>query len=122
MGGRLAVLTAIELGDDIGAVVSFYGGNIAPDQQRFFTPIGDRIGESTAPILMIYGADDESIAPPEIGRVAQALAARQKRFEISVYPDAGHAFASKTRPQYRPEAAESAWDEALAFFDRYLVD
>jgi carboxymethylenebutenolidase len=122
MGGRLAVLTAIAFGDDIGAAVSFYGGNIAPDVQRLFTPLGDRITESTAPILMIYGADDESIAAPEIGRVTEALAARKKRFAISVYPDAGHAFASSTRPQYRPEAAESAWDEALAFFDRYLVD
>jgi carboxymethylenebutenolidase len=120
MGGRLAVLTAIELGAAIGAAVSFYGGNIAPDQQRLWSPLGERIAGASAAILMVYGAGDESIAPAEIGRVAQALAARKGRFAISVYPDAGHGFASNGRPQYNPEAAESAWDEALAFFGRYL--
>jgi carboxymethylenebutenolidase len=123
MGGRLAVLAAIAFGDTLGAAVSFYGGNIAPDQQRLFVPLAERIGEATAPILMLYGADDTSISPGEIGRVTQALAERKARFAVSVYPDAGHGFASADRvTAYRQAVAESAWDETLAFFERYLQD
>lgn len=122
MGGRLAVLTAITLGDAIGAVASFYGGGIAPEEPRFFPLLCDRIPEATAPMLMVYGTDDQSIGPSEIGRVAEALARRRERFEISVYPNAMHGFASRDRAAvYRPEAAESAWDETLAFFERYLA-
>jgi carboxymethylenebutenolidase len=119
MGGRLSFLCGIEI-ESIVAASSFYGGGIAPDQPRFFTPLLDRVPDVHAELLMIYGADDEGITPAEHGRVAEALSKEKKRYELSVYPGAPHGFASKDRPSYRRDQAEAAWAETLALFERTL--
>ncbi|HTJ27458.1 MAG TPA: dienelactone hydrolase family protein [Candidatus Limnocylindria bacterium] len=121
MGGRLAVLTAIALGPKIAAAASFYGGNVAPDEQRFFVPLLDRLDETQGELLLICGADDESIAPREQARIVERLSAAKKKYTLSVYPGAGHAFASRDRPSYRPAQAEAAWTETLALFARTLT-
>jgi carboxymethylenebutenolidase len=120
MGGRLAVLTAIALGDRIAAASSFYGGGIAPAERRFFDPLLDRLGEAKAELLLLYGADDQSIAPDEHGRIAEALSAHKKRYALVVYPGAGHGFASRDRESYDRGVAEHAWSRTLELFDRSL--
>ncbi len=120
MGGRLAVLSAIALGERIAAAASFYGGGLAPEQPRFFTPLRDRLPEATADLLLIYGADDDGIAPGEHARIAETLSAHKQRYALSVYPGAPHGFASRDRPSYRPAQAEAAWAETLALFERTL--
>lgn len=112
MGGRLAFLTALELGTRIGAAVSFYGGGMAP--------LRDRIGELQSPVLLLYGADDEGIPPSEHARLAEALSRHKKRYTLSVFPEAGHGFASVDRPNYRRKAAEAAWDMTLEFFPKHM--
>lgn len=120
MGGRLAFLSALDLGTKIAAAVSFYGGGIAPDTPRFFEPLVGRAGELQSPVLLIYGADDEGITPSEHARITDALSNHKKRYILSVYPGAGHGFASVDRPSYRKEQAESAWRESLLFFKEHL--
>ena len=120
MGGRLSFLSALELGTKIGAAVSFYGGGIAPETPRFFEPLVGRVGELVSPVLLIYGADDEGIAPSEHARIAEALSSHKKRYVLSVYPGAGHGFASQDRASYRKEQAESGWRESFAFFREHL--
>ncbi|MGH7684338.1 MAG: dienelactone hydrolase family protein, partial [Vulcanimicrobiaceae bacterium] len=121
MGGRLAFLTALELGTRIGAAASFYGGGLAPEKPRFFEPLVDRIPELQSPVLLIYGAEDEGIAPSEHARLAEALSRNKKRYTLTVFPDAGHGFASIDRPSYRREAAEAAWDLTLEFFATHMA-
>jgi len=116
MGGRLAFLSALEFPQRIGAVVSFYGGGIAPDEPSLGRPplIG-RVDELRAPVMFHYGADDPSITPVEHGRVAQTLSAAKKKFSMHLYPDAGHGFASRDRDSYRGAVAEEAWGWSLEF-------
>jgi carboxymethylenebutenolidase len=121
MGGRLAFLIAVSEPDEIAAASSFYGGGIAAEQKRFFDPLLDRVPELRGALLLIYGADDESITPQEHARLAEALSTHKKRYCISVFPGAPHGFASQNRTAvYRPDAAEEAWAETLALFDRRL--
>jgi carboxymethylenebutenolidase len=120
MGGRLAVLTAIALGEKIAAASSFYGGGIAPAERRFFDPLLDRLGEVKAELLLLYGAEDQSIAPDEHGRIAEALSADKKRYALVVYPGAGHGFASRDRESYDRDVAEHAWNRTLDLFGRTL--
>lgn len=120
MGGRLAFLSAATFGEQIAAAASFYGGGIAPDEARLWTPIIDRAAAVRGELLMIYGADDEGITPSEHGRVAEALSREKKRYTLSVYPGAPHGFASTDRPSYRRDQAEAAWTETLTLFGRTL--
>ena len=116
MGGRLAFLAAAEFGSRIAAAVAFYGGGIAPAPESPRTPQLHRIPGISASLLMIYGADDHAIDATEHGRLAAALSAAKKEYAISVYPDAGHGFASRDRDSYRPDVADVAWRSALRFF------
>ncbi len=120
MGGRLAYLTATALGEKVAAASSFYGGGIAPDQARYFQPILDRADGLRGELLMIYGADDQGITPSEHARLAEKLSELKKRYTLSVYPGAGHGFASRDRESYRPQQAEAAWAETLTLFERTL--
>lgn len=121
MGGRLAFLSALQFPERIGAAASFYGGGIAPDQPRFFPSLAHRINELRAPIMLFYGADDTSILPSEHARLVKLLSEEKKAYTITLYPNAGHAFASADRTSYNKEAAKNAWERALAFFHATLT-
>lgn len=121
MGGRLSVLTAISFGPKIAAAASFYGGGIAPKESRFGWPIlVDRVGEIEADLLLMYGADDEGIPPDEHGRLAEALSKAKRRYTLTVFPHAGHGFASTDRASYVRDVAEAAWVRTLALFEENL--
>jgi len=122
MGGRLAVVVAAEFGDKIAAAAAFYGGGIAPDEQRVFTPVLDRLPNVKGELLLMYGAEDAGIAPSEHARIAESLSAHKKAYTLTVYPGAQHAFASHARPSmYHAEAARKAWDQTFALLERTLT-
>jgi carboxymethylenebutenolidase len=120
MGGRLAFLTATARAEAIGAAISFYGGNIAPAEQKLFPPLLHRVPELRGELWMLYGADDAGIAPDEHARLCEALSREKKNYAIRVFPGAGHGFASRNRESYRPEPTRIAWEETLAVLDRVL--
>lgn len=116
LGGRLAFRAGLELGERLAAVVSYYGGGIAPEQDRFGRePLAGRAAEMGAPILLHYGTEDQSIGAEEHGRVAAALSQARKRYLMSVYPGAGHGFDCNERPSYHAEASAEAWRLTLEF-------
>jgi len=43
-----------------------------------------------------------------------------KTFELTVYSGTGHAFTLPDGGAYNPVAAANAWDQSIAFLDRYL--
>lgn len=121
MGGRLAFLAHAELAGDMKASVAYYGGGIAPEKDMLGrTPLLDRIQKMQGPIFLGYGAEDAGITPEEHARIVTALSAAKKRFEFHLYPGAGHAFLSESRPSYSATAASEAWPITIAFLDRYL--
>jgi carboxymethylenebutenolidase len=120
MGGRLAFLANATHGARLAAAVSFYGGGIAPAEPKGRQPLLDRVADVRAPQLLVYGAKDGSIAPDEHARLAQALAAADKRYTMAVFPDAPHAFATFDRESYREAQAKAAWHTTFAFLDEAL--
>ncbi|HEV2212334.1 MAG TPA: dienelactone hydrolase family protein [Gammaproteobacteria bacterium] len=123
MGGRLALLAGCRHSDRLKAVVSFYGGGIAPegDTDRFgrTPPIGE-VAKLNAPLFLGYGAEDAGIPPAEHARIVQALSAGKKRYCLAVYPNAGHAFLCEERQNYAPQAADRAWYECTDFLAAQL--
>lgn len=112
MGGGLALAAAAE-SNEVGAVVSFYGGG-APGAEAF--------GHNKAPILAILGEKDEWVT----NNIKEMLAGCDSagysfKREVVVYPGAQHAFFNDSRPEvYDPVAATDSWKRALAFFHAEL--
>jgi len=121
LGGRLATRTALDFPALLGAAVGCYGGGIAPREDKFGrAPLTPDFVKLQAPLLLVYGAEDGSIAPDEHGRIATALSEQKKDYGISVYANAGHGFLCEQRDSYAPEAAARAWPEILGFFQHNL--
>ncbi|HEX4300127.1 MAG TPA: dienelactone hydrolase family protein [Gammaproteobacteria bacterium] len=123
MGGRLAFLANCRFPIRFQASVSFYGGAIAPgvDPDRFgrTPPIGEA-AKMQAPMFLGYGADDQGIPGDEHARIAKTLTDLKKRYVLSVYPGAGHAFLCEERPAYAPAVEPIAWREAIEFLHANL--
>lgn len=111
MGGALAQYAATNDPEHVGAAASFYGGfkKVTPEWEKL-----------QAPILLIYGENDQGV-PAEQGRELHAkLEKLGKKAELVIYPGADHAFFNDVRPNYKPDAAADAWRRTLELFRRSL--
>jgi carboxymethylenebutenolidase len=112
MGGSLALLLGAT-SPHVGAVASFYGGREIPEAQ---------LRAITAPVLAIFGEEDESIPPERHAALDRTFLDTGLTHAIYVYPGAPHAFFNDDRPEvYRPLAAQDAWMRTLAWFEKYLA-
>jgi carboxymethylenebutenolidase len=110
-GGRIVWLYAGHSGA-LKAGVAWYGrlvGDKDPLHPRH--PI-DVAAALKAPVLGLYGGQDQGIPLASVEVMRKALAAGgapAKRSQIQVYPDSGHAFFADYRPSYRPADAADGW-------------
>jgi len=105
------------------AGVAFYGTVIDPPTQSQVWPKSPMqlAPEMKAPVLGLYGAEDQGIPVAQVDQMKAALAAANKTAEFHIYPGAPHGFEADYRPSYRKEAAEQAWNEMQAWFRKYKV-
>ncbi len=119
-GGRGVWLYAAH-NPQLKAAVAWYGvlgGSTSDIQPKTALDLADQL---QCPLLGLYGGKDASIPVDQV-RTAEARAkAAGKTVEIVIYPEAGHAFHSDTRPSYNREAAEDGWRRTLAWFGKYGV-
>ncbi|HVZ06110.1 dienelactone hydrolase family protein [Hyphomicrobium sp.] len=121
-GGR-TVWEYCATSDDVKAGVSFYGSLIDPAAQKSIWPRSplELASQMKAPVLGLYGAEDQGITPAQVARMKAALAAAGKTAEFKIYPGAGHGFHADYRPSYNKDAAEDAWQEATAWLKKWNV-
>jgi len=121
-GGRQAYLVACSLPFD--AAVDCYGGGVvaSPDQLTERTPVApiDLTADLSCPLLGLFGAQDKRPSPADVAKIEAELTRHGKTFDLHTYPDAGHAFFSVDRPNYRVEAALDGWRRIWDFFGRHL--
>jgi carboxymethylenebutenolidase len=119
MGGHLAYLTACET--DVSAAASFYGGGIAAPQGFGGGPSTvSRTPNIRGRVLALFGARDAMIPPAQVESVRAALAARGRRDEVVVYPEADHGFFCNLRPSYHEASAKDAWERVKRLFAEEL--
>jgi len=122
-GGRHAVLAA-SLVPEFAAVVDLWGGGVvmAPDQLTPARPVApiDYTSRLAAPILGIFGNDDQHPTPEQVDQHEAQLKADGKTYDFHRYDGAGHGFFYYQTALYRPQQAMDAWAKVLTFFTEHL--
>ncbi|MBY0558457.1 dienelactone hydrolase family protein [Hyphomicrobium sp.] len=108
---------------DVKAGVAFYGSLVDPAGQKGLWPKSpiELASEMKAPVLGLYGGDDQGIPPEQVDMMKAALAAAGKTAEFKIYPGAPHGFHADYRPSYHEAAAKDAWIQAENWFKRWKV-
>jgi carboxymethylenebutenolidase len=121
-GGRQAYVVACSL--DFDAAVDCYGGRVVatPDDLTPARPISpiDRTPDLRCPLLGLFGEEDSNPSPEQTAAIEDALRANNKTYEFHTFENAGHAFFSVDRPNYRVDAAREGWKLIWDFFGRSL--
>lgn len=122
-GGRITWLYAAH-NPKLRAGVAWYGRLVgAATAQTPSQPL-DHAARLQAPVLGLYGGQDQGIPLESVERMQIALAdgtAASRASQIVVFPEAPHAFHADYRPSYRKPEAEEGWQRLLAWFARYGV-
>ncbi|MBS0553316.1 MAG: dienelactone hydrolase family protein [Proteobacteria bacterium] len=113
-GGRITWLYAAH-NPRLKAAVAWYGKlDGAPTNMTPRHPV-DIAARLHAPVLGLYGGQDQGIPLKDVEAMRAALAKAGSRSEIVVYPDAPHAFNADYRPSYRPAEAADGWQKLLTW-------
>ena len=117
-GGRITWLYAAH-NPTLKAGAAWYGRLVG--EPSALTPVHpvDLAAKLAAPVLGLYGGQDDGIPLDTIDKMKAALAAGSamaKKSAFVVYPDAPHAFHADYRPSFRQAAAEDGWTRCLAWF------
>jgi carboxymethylenebutenolidase len=98
------------------AGVAFYGSLVDPQNPIWPKSPIQLAPEMTAPVLGLYGEEDQGIPVSQVEEMKAALKAAGKKAEFKIYPGAPHGFHADYRPSYRMEAAEDAWKRMEDWF------
>ncbi len=119
-GGRIVWLYAARSAS-LKAGVAWYGrlrGAPSPLTPRHPLDIANAL---RAPVLGLYGGQDQGIPPADVEAMRQALKDAGGKSQIILYPDAPHAFHADYRPGYRKDAAENGWQRLLQWLRMHGV-
>ena len=111
MGGGYSLDVALQESELAADVINY--GHLATDTAD--------LKKINAPILGLFGAQDRGIPPDSVRKFEQQLKDLGKKVDITIYPDAGHAFENpNNKDGYRPKDAEDAWNKTVAFLETNL--
>ena len=99
----------------LSGAIGFYGhpDRVFPEGS---TPLVQRVGEMTCPILGLMGGDDPGISVAEVEKFREALTGAGVEHELVVYEGAPHSFFDRKYEQFA-EASADAWDRVLRFIE-----
>ena len=106
-GGHWSLRTGLVGGNDIKAVVMYYGAPITERAQ---------LARLKAPVLGLFGGLDTGIPADSVRAMERNLKGAGRTVSINFYANANHAFANPSGQAYNEAAAKDAWRKSLAFF------
>jgi carboxymethylenebutenolidase len=122
LGGQYALMAGCRSGD-LAACVAFYGmlRHIRPGEHKLAPPL-ETATDLRCPLLGLFGADDLLIPRTDVDELRAGLARSSQRFDLHVFPGAGHAFMNDRRPDaYRREVAREAMRLTIDFLRETLA-
>jgi carboxymethylenebutenolidase len=122
-GGRHTFLVACQT-EGVDAAADLWGSAVMRPEDltpmRPMAPI-DMTANLTAPLLGIFGNDDQNPSPEAVNTLEAALMATGKSYEFHRYDGAGHGFFHYDGANYRQEQAVDGWSKVWAFFETHLT-
>lgn len=112
-GGRIVWLYAAH-NPKLKAGIAWYGRVVGDKTEMQPTMPIDVASKIRAPVLGLYGGQDQGIPVTSLEQMKQALGADTKS-QFKVYDDAPHAFFADYRPSYRETAAKDGWQRLQAW-------
>ena len=106
---------------DLKAGVAFYGPPVDPPNPAWPKSPMQLAPDMKAPVLGLYGAEDQGIPVAQVEAFKKALADDKKTAEFKIYPGAPHGFHADYRTSYRKDAAEDGWNQMQAWLKKYGV-
>lgn len=119
-GGRIVWLYAAH-NPSLKAGVAWYGKLVGQPDPLHPQPPTNLAAQVKAPVLGLYGGQDQGITQDSIETMRAALKAAGSSSEIVVYPDAGHGFHADYRPSYNAKDAADGDQKMYAWFKKYGV-
>jgi carboxymethylenebutenolidase len=117
-GGRYCFLLATR-GQAIRAYAPFYPTRLGKEENDALLAEG---GAIQAPMLFFFGDQDQFIPVAAAERIRATLAEQGKDFQLTIYPDAGHAFLrNRAQSDANEAASRDSWARTLAFFREKLA-
>lgn len=111
MGGDWSLEAGIDLGDDLDAVIMFYGRLV--NDESLLTRLGGQL-------LGIFAERDQTIPVRDVQRFRGQLRDLHKKAQVVIYPDVNRGFLSPAEAAFDHDSAEEAWRETLTFLDQAL--
>jgi carboxymethylenebutenolidase len=111
MGGGYSLDVALEEPTLAAGVINY--GHLVTE--------ADSIKKINAPILGLFGGQDQGITPDDVHKFEAAMKVQGKKVDIKIYDDAGHAFENpNNKAGYRVADAEDAWKRTVSFLAENL--
>jgi len=111
MGGGFSLDVALQEPTLAADVINY--GRLATDPEA--------LKKINAPILGLFGGQDEGIPPADVKKFAETLDKMGKKIDVKIYDDAGHAFENpNSKGGYRPDDAADAWKRTVSFLAETL--
>jgi carboxymethylenebutenolidase len=123
-GGRHSYVAACSTGS-FNAVVDCWGGRLVMAQEDLnprqpVSPL-DMTKDLNAPLLGIFGNDDQNPSPEQVDKHEEELKKQGKQYEFHRYDGAGHGFWYYHAPAYRQQQAMDSWNKVFDFFAKNLA-
>ncbi len=121
-GGRQSVLVGCTV--EVDAVVDCYGAFVTGiPSDRFplkVTNLVEQLPALKAPLLGLFGADDQYPSPEHVAQLEEILMREGKMHTIVSYEGTGHGFFTTDRSAYRFDSANDGWARITEFYGSYL--
>lgn len=110
-GGEWALEAGLEAGEDIDAVVMFYGRVVSNSAE---------LEALSAPLLGVFAQQDDSVPLREVTQFRAQLRDLGKTALVLIHSDVAHDFANPDSAAYDHDAAVENWTQAIDFLGRSL--
>jgi carboxymethylenebutenolidase len=93
------------------------GRDVEPEARRLrHPPPIELAGNIKCPVIGFFGSLDQNPSPEDVNVIDAALTKAGVEHTFHRYEGANHAFQDQFGQRHHPQAAEDAWQKALAFF------